>query len=547
MNLEGIKLKEILLKGDYVSAADFARAEEYAHSHHATALEFLLSSGLLTKELLGQAIAENYEVSFTDLSSTPPTRKQVLKIPEEVAKEYLVVLAKETQDNVVIATPNPKNSKLLKILKPLFPTQNITLSYAFLEDVEQCLSCYNQPLEARFIGIIESQQHVAPKILEEIFKDALLYRASDVHFEPREKEVITRFRIDGVLQEVGKLPIAHYENILNRIKVQAKMRIDEHLSAQDGALQFTKDGINVDARVSVVPTLNGEKVVLRLLSEYVKTLSLTDLGLSSRNLSQLSESAKMPFGMILVTGPTGSGKTTTLYALLKTLDNPDVNITSIEDPVEYRVPSMNQIQVNTATNLTFAKGLRSIVRQDPDIILVGEIRDKDTAEVAVNAALTGHILFSTFHANDAATAIPRLIDIGVEPYLAASTLNLIISQRLLRRICENCRYSETILTKNLSGIFKDVKKYFRESKVTLYKGKGCAACNFTGYKGRIGIFEFIILSKELRDLIVKSPSSQDIWKVAKAQGASTLFEDGIEKVKTGISTLEELLRIAPPT
>ncbi|MBL8030239.1 MAG: Flp pilus assembly complex ATPase component TadA [Candidatus Doudnabacteria bacterium] len=546
MNMEGIKLKEILLKGDYVSSADFAQAEKYSQSHHATVLEYLLNSGLLTKELLGQAIAENFGVPFTDLSSSPPSRQQVAKIPEQIAREYLVVLAKEDEKKIVVSTNNPNNSKLLKSLKEIFPTKNITVSFSFSEDIEQCFSCYNQPLEARFVRILEHHQHIAPKILEEIFKDALIYRASDIHFEPREKEVLTRFRIDGVLQEVGKLPIAYYENILNRIKVQARMKIDEHLSAQDGALQFIQDGVTIDARVSVVPTLNGEKVVMRLLSEYVKTLSLSDLGLSSKNLNQLSESAKLPFGMILVTGPTGSGKTTTLYALLKTLDNPDINITSIEDPVEYRVTSMNQIQVNSATNLTFAKGLRSIVRQDPDIILVGEIRDKDTAEVAVNAALTGHLLFSTFHANDAATAIPRLIDIGVEPYLAASTLNLIISQRLLRRICENCRFSQTILSKTLIGTIKDLKKYFPETKTTLYKGKGCSACNFTGYKGRIGIFELIILTKELRDLIIISPSSQDIWKLAKKQNARTLFEDGIEKVKAGVSTLEELLRVSPP-
>jgi type II secretory ATPase GspE/PulE/Tfp pilus assembly ATPase PilB-like protein len=258
------------------------------------------------------------------------------------------------------------------------------------------------------------------------------------------------------------------------------------------------------------------------------------------------DASRKPFGMVLAVGPTGSGKSTTLYALLKTFNRNEVNLTTIEDPVEYKISGANQIQVNTQTDLTFAKGLRSIVRQDPDIILVGEIRDRETAEIAVNAALTGHLLFSTFHSNDAATGIPRLMDMGIEPFLLSSTLQLIAAQRLVRKVCENCRFSVPTTIIDLEKVLPDAKKYFSESKMTLYRGKGCKACGNKGYQGRTAIYEFIRNTPELQDLILKNPSSQEIWAVARKQGSKSLFEDGIEKVKKGVTTLEELLRVASP-
>ena len=251
--------------------------------------------------------------------------------------------------------------------------------------------------------------------------------------------------------------------------------------------------------------------------------------------------------MILVTGPTGAGKSTTLYALVRSLNSPRVNITTIEDPVEYRITGVNQVQVNPLTNLTFAKGLRSIVRQDPDIVLVGEIRDQETAEIAVNAALTGHLLLSTFHANDAATAIPRLLNMGIEPFLLASTLELIVAQRLVRRICMHCRYSITVPRAQLVKKFKQAKEYFDEENVTLYEGKGCEECNNTGYVGRTGIFEFIKITPEIQNLILTNPASGQVWVEARKSGTQNLFEDGIDKVKNGITTIDELLRVAEPS
>lgn len=425
--------------------------------------------------------------------------------------------------------------------------KKISLAYALIEGIEASFVHYQKPLETRFSKIINNKGRVAPELLGEIFDDALAYHASDIHFEPQIKEVLVRFRVDGVLHEAGRIPKEYYENILNRIKVQSGLRIDEHFAAQDGSLRYEKNATFVDLRTSIVPTVEGEKVVLRVLSAYVQGFSLADIGLSEVHQRLLEQAAEKPFGMILVAGPTGSGKTTTLYALLKLVNSPDVNITTIEDPVEYRVVGLNQIQVNPQTNLTFSKGLRSIVRQDPDIILVGEIRDEETAEISVNAALTGHLLYSTFHANDAATAIPRLLDMGIEPFLLASTLEVIVAQRLVRKICDHCKHS---VTKPLSDFntpqLKPIATYFEGKSVNLYEGKKCDACGNTGYKGRTAIFEFIQITQEMQNLILKSPSTKEIWQLARKEGSKTLFEDGIDKVKAGITTLEELLRVAEP-
>ena len=520
------KIKEILLAESYVSKEDMAKAEKYARDNKAPITEYLFNEGVLTKDLFGQAMAEFFKVGYSDLNSYPPSKDQILSIPEVVAKKLRVVVFKKKEGEIIISTDNPAQAGILIALAQVFPKQKIVLTYSLSEDIDESFLHYRKNLETRFGKIIEEEGKIVPQIIDEIIEDALLLNASDIHFEPQGEEVLIRFRVDGVLQEVGRIPKNYYENVINRIKVQANLRTDEHFSSQDGAIHYENKENVADIRVSIVPILDGEKVVMRILSKYVRGFNLSNLGLSASNQKMLVDASKKPFGMILVVGPTGSGKTTSLYSLIRTLNRPQVNIATIEDPVEYKVKGVNQIQVNKETNLTFSRGLRSIVRQDPDIILVGEIRDNETAEIAVNAALTGHLMLSTFHANDAATSIPRLLDMKVEPFLLASTMELIIAQRLVRRICENCRYS------------------YIEKKETFYQGKGCNVCNQTGYKGRIAIFEFIQITSEMKDLILKNPSSKEIWKLAKKQGSKTLFEDGIEKVKNGITTLEELRRVA---
>ncbi|HEX8947191.1 MAG TPA: GspE/PulE family protein [Candidatus Paceibacterota bacterium] len=542
--MDDAKIKEILLRENYVTAEDVQKAEAAAQKEHTSIVDYFLAHDLLTKDLLGQAIAESLEMPYADLNSAPPSPEQLARIPEDLAKKYRVVLFEEKPREVTIATDIPITREFADAMKGVFPGKEIFVSYALSEFVDEALGRYRKPLATRFSKIIEGEQRVAPEIIEQVFSDALMFRASDIHFEPREGEVVVRFRVDGVLQEAGRIPKEHYENILNRIKVQSHLRIDEHVAAQDGSLHYENTEAAADLRVSIVPTVEGEKVVLRVLAAYVQGFSLADLGLTDEHEALIRAAADKPFGMILTTGPTGAGKTTTLYALLKLLNQPDVNITTIEDPVEYKMQGVNQIQVSTLANLTFASGLRSIVRQDPDIILVGEIRDNETAEIAVNAALTGHLLLSTFHANDAATAIPRLLEMGIEPFLLASTLELVVAQRLARKICERCRYSTTVPTDTIPLPARVRKEFFDKKEVTLYQGKGCDACAYTGYKGRTAFFEFISVTPELQELILKRPSTQEIAHLARTQGSRSLFEDGIEKVKEGVTTLEELLRVA---
>jgi type IV pilus assembly protein PilB len=544
MLFDNSKIKQILLKGNYVEAKDIEKAEEYIKEHRGSIIEYLLGEALLSRETLGQAIAESFGVAYADLNKKRPTKTQVLWIPEDVAKKTRAVVFAQKKSEVIITTDNPAQADLRAILQPFFQNKKIIISFSMPEDIDAIFADYHQGLEASFAKIVASKGRAAPEIIDQILEDALLLKASDIHCEPEEKIVVIRFRIDGVLHDAGDMPKEYYENIVNRLKVQAKLRIDEHFSTQDGAIRYYSPthADPVDLRISIVPTLDGEKVAIRILSSYVRDLTLSDIGLSEKLQEQIVKSANKPFGMILVTGPTGSGKTTTLYSIIKIINTRSTNITTIEDPVEYKIQGVNQIQTNLQTNLTFAKGLRAVMRQDPNTIFVGEIRDLETADIAINAALTGHLLLSTFHANNAATAIPRFIDMGVEPFLVGSTLELVIAQRLVRRVCDSCKASYSLTKADLNKFPKEVASLFGPG-TTLYKGKGCESCSHTGFKGRIGVFEFLNTSPELQDLIAKSPSTKDVMTLVKSQGFYSMFDDGIEKVKTGITTIEEILRV----
>lgn len=582
MKLTNAELGKILVEQSYLSNEELESVLKEAQERHTELRIILFERRLLTSELLENALAEHYKLPFYDLVGKPPSTETVAALPEEFARTFSVVVVAYTPDtSVKVATSDPATEGLEEAIrcnvgqKTLIPTGKaaqeidktrrslwtkntpkaalkkfagtITMVYAPGNIITGAFALYHKPLATRFQSIIASQHQVAPEILEEIFDDAMELKASDIHFEPQEKDVIVRFRVDGVMHEAGRLPNQFYEGIVNRIKIEANLRIDEHYAAQDGAIRYKSRAGTMDVRVSIIPIVDGEKVVMRLLSEYVRNLTLADLGFSDRYREILEKAAHKPFGMIIATGPTGSGKSTTLYGLIKMRNRPDVNISTIEDPVEYKIPGINHIQVNTQTGLTFAKGLRSLVRQDPDILLVGEIRDTETATIAVNAALTGHLLFSTLHANDSATAIPRLIDMGVEPFLIASTLEVIIAQRLARKICPNCRFSFTITVKEARGLFKGAEHYFTSDEaVHLYHGKGCEACGNTGYRGRIGIYELLEIDKNMEELIVGKKSSTDLLLQARANGMMFLFEDGLDKARSGLTTIEELLRIAAP-
>jgi type II secretory ATPase GspE/PulE/Tfp pilus assembly ATPase PilB-like protein len=539
------KLKEVLLKQSYISPEDSAAAEAAAHDSMGY-VEFLIRSEVLSKTLLGQALAESYNLPFANLEANPVSKEDVNTIDEKTAREQRLVYLKSSDKVVAIATDAPESVNAKTVMK-IFPKLSIRLAYTLPEYIDRAFEQYEQPLETRFSKILESSQRIAPEIVDEIIKDALSFKASDIHFEPQSDIVTVRFRVDGMLREAGKLPRENYDNVLNRLKVESGMRIDEHLTAQDGAIQRISDNHEVDLRVSLVPTVEGEKIVMRVLGSYVQNFTFADVGLEENHRKVIERSIAKPFGMILTVGPTGSGKTTTLYALLKALNTPNVNITTIEDPVEYKMHGTNQIQVHEATNLTFAKGLRSIVRQDPDVILVGEIRDRETAEISVNAALTGHLLLSTFHSNDAATAMPRLVDMGIEPFLLSSTLDIIIAQRLVRTLCMQCRYSVPVkdaISELHVPTGLNLSKYFMGTD-SLYASKGCGACNNTGFKGRLAVFEIIEVTPEMQELMMTSPSTRGIEKLARKQGSQPMFEDGTAKVRRGFTTLAEVLRVVP--
>ena len=378
--------------------------------------------------------------------------------------------------------------------------------------------------------------------------DLIMYansiRSSDIHMDPTEKSLRVRFRVDGVLHEAFKFPKKNHPEIISRIKILSGLRTDEHQAAQDGRFRLNAaDQSPLDVRVSIAPTYYGENVVLRLLADKAENFTLESLGFNKKNQEIISKAIKRPYGMILVTGPTGSGKTTTLYTILKMLNTPEVSIITIEDPVEYAVEGVEQIGVNPRTGLSFAQGLRSILRQDPNIIMVGEIRDAETAGIAINVALTGHLLLSTLHTNDPATTLPRLLDMKIESYLVASTVNVAVGQRLVRKICPDCRQKEKITAAQAKSLAETFAAPLLRSHKVLYSGKGCANCNNTGFSGRIALHEVIEVGEPIRDAILRKATAREINKIAIEHGMVTMVEDGLEKALAGITTIEEVLRV----
>jgi len=388
-------------------------------------------------------------------------------------------------------------------------------------------------------------------LVDQLIEKAHAMRASDIHIDPLAKAVRIRFRIDGVLQNAYTFPKEINNEVIARIKILSRMRTDEHQATQDGRFRYTfseeteKEGRNrfIDFRVSIVPTYHGENAVLRLLTDKNEESTLEDLGFSDSDKKKIEEAMKKTNGMILSTGPTGSGKTTTMYTLIKMLNSPGVSIITIEDPIEYAVEDIEQIQVNPRLGLTFANGLRSILRQDPNIIMVGEIRDAETASIAVNTALTGHLLLSTLHTNDAATTLPRLLDMGIEEYLVASTVSIAIGQRLVRKICESCKEKIPMTHAMKEALAQTPYASLLVNSDHVFKGKGCDDCAGSGYRGRICINEVLVADSEIKEAILRRASANEIKKIAIKNGMTTMFEDGFNKVKDGFTTVEEVLRV----
>jgi type IV pilus assembly protein PilB len=381
-------------------------------------------------------------------------------------------------------------------------------------------------------------------ILDALIEQAFASCASDIHIDPAAKHISVRFRVDGVLQIAHELPLSLQYELLSRLKILCGLRTDEHQTAQDGRLRhLCSNGITIDIRVSIMPLYYGENAVLRLLIGQSDTFSLQSLGFSEQNQEKILAAMKKPYGMILATGPTGSGKTTTLYTLLSMQDATQTSIVTIEDPIEYAIEGVNQIQVNSRTGLTFAHGLRSMLRQDPNTIMVGEVRDGETAGLAVNIALTGHVVVSTLHTNDAATTLPRLLDMKIEPYLIASTVNIAIGQRLVRRLCIECKKEKYLSENEIEEVRMMLPKDMSARNIKVYEHGGCTSCAYSGYSGRIGIHEVLVVSPRIREAIIARSSASYLRKIAIDEGMVPLIMDGMSKVLSGITTVEEVLKI----
>lgn len=548
-------LKKLIIKNNLITEKQVEAVYQYAKSAEMSFPQALLEKSVISDENLGLLIADHLKIPFTVLSKLTIPNDVFHIVPERIARKQKVIAFARDKNSIRLAMADPANTTIREMIEKKTGLK-IQVSLSTEQDIINTLYIYRKDLQKTFDEILREVMSKkegedvgdAPisRMVDQLIEYAYQDKASDVHIEPQEKNSLIRFRIDGVLHDIVLLPKKLHERIVSRIKVLSRLRTDEHLAAQDGKMRMIFDEGYVDMRVSVLPIVEGEKIVLRLLSSSAQQLSLVTLGMTEEDLKKVTNAFTKSFGMILSTGPTGSGKSTSIYAILKILNVREKNITTIEDPVEYRLKGVNQIQVNTKTNLTFANGLRSILRQDPNVVFVGEMRDGETAGIGVNAALTGHLVLSTLHTNDAATTLPRLIDMGIEPFLVASTVNVIIGQRLVRKICDMCKTSYNIsaadLAKNIAP--SAIKKNFGEKKeLRFYRGSGCQLCHNTGYAGRIGLFEVLEVSKAIRELIAQKVDSDKIVDKAVDEGMKTMLDDGLIKVGKGLTSIEEVMRV----
>lgn len=520
---------------------------EQSKRSHVGLGELLVDNELIRNADLGRIIADIIGFPFIALSVIVIPEDLLRLLPLAYCKNRQVLPFKRDERGLHVAMSNPHDLQAVDFIEKTVQMPLI-IYFSHPSDIKRALTDHSQDIASSFAVLLQSKEKEPPiiQIVNLILNKAYESKSSDIHIEPQKAESLVRFRIDGILHDAVRLPASLHDEIVTRIKVLAQMRTDEHQAPQDGKLQFEVDGEDVDVRVSIVPLTLGEKVVMRLLAAKSRRISLTDLGFQSTDLDKVRNAYRKPYGMILSTGPTGSGKTTTMYAILKLLNRREVNIMTIEDPVEYGLEGVSQIQVNARTNLTFAEGLRTIVRQDPNIILVGEIRDQETADIAVNAAMTGHLVLSTLHTNDSPTAVPRLLDMGVEPFLIASSVNVIVAQRLVRSIHPGCRVSEEVdlaVRAPMLGAALLQKVFDGKTTARLYKGKGCSLCQGTGYEGRIGIFEVLSVDEEVRQAIVTRQTASVIRDIAVKNGMRSMITDGLEKVKKGMTTIDEVIRV----
>lgn len=570
-------LASVLLERKVITPAQFSAAEQQAHQKRVPIINVLEEQGIVKSDDLAKVRADVFQIPYVELQGRVIGPDLLNLIPRDIARNYQMVAFAKDKGKLSVALVDPTNFRALEAIEFIARNNNFTIDYhiassdsmggilkqyaSLSAEVQEALAA-TQPTERPTASALD-EISLADKGIEEVIKTAPVSKmvavilrhaieggASDIHIEPTVEGSRVRYRVDGILHTSIKLPPYVHAAIVARIKVISNLKLDETRLPQDGRFHTEVDGKSIDLRVSTLPLMNNEKVVMRILDSSSRILTLDDLGFIARERDVLVKSLSSTQGMVLSTGPTGSGKSTTLYTLIGMINTEDVNIVTLEDPVEYHTEGVNQSQVNSDVGYNFANGLRSILRQDPDVVMVGEIRDTETAELAVNAALTGHLVFSTLHTNDAFGAVPRLIDMKVEPFLIASSLSTIIAQRLVRRICEYCKESQEVPDATQEIVRTTLKaasqsafpKDFSLDKLQFFHGRGCVRCGNTGYKGRLVVAEVIEITDEMKIIITSGSRLQDIKAESKRQGVLTMKEDGFVKALLGMTTVEEVLR-----
>lgn len=561
-----LRLGELLVSSELITEEQLEKALVTQHNSGERLGKVLINLGFISEENILQTLERQLGVQRVNLADYPVDRDAALLITAALAERYQVLPIRKEGRRLVLAMADPTNFfavddvrmvtglDIETVITPESELQRaIANTYGVRDIVERAVS----KLQAEDLAVNAEIQTTddAPiiSIVNGLISQAVKDRSSDIHIEPMDRLVRVRFRIDGVLREIVTFPKATQNAIVSRIKIMADMDIAEKRLPQDGRIKVLEQGREIDLRVSTLPTVLGEKVVLRILDRSAVVLDIAKLGLSGVNLERYKRMYSQSYGMILVTGPTGSGKTTTLYSSLVEINSPEKNIITIEDPVEYMLPGVNQILVNSKAGLTFANGLRSILRQDPNIVMVGEIRDGETADIAIRAALTGHLVFSTLHTNDATGAIFRLIDMGVEPFLVASSVLGVVAQRLVRIICPNCKESYRPQPGSPELLFLEVSRESGDevcladtdrSEMVLYRGKGCQRCGGSGYRGRMAITEVMPMSPTLQEAITHRNTNRELLQIAAAEGMTSMRQDGIRKALQGLTTMHEVMRVA---
>ncbi len=551
------QLADILLEGGLVDDAQLAAAYDEHQRAGRSLGRVLVERGLLSEPQLVAALAQQIGLPFVDLTDFAVDGSAVALVPAAVCRRHTVLPVGYDEGKLVLAMADPANVFAVDDVRsitgmeprPVVATRDDLLSAidrfcrndADLDDLSTAMLTGQDEEDdlAKLKEVVDEAPIV--KYVNLLIAQAIQDRASDIHIEPEEHDLRVRYRIDGVLHEVMRSPRSIQSGVISRLKIMADINIAERRIPQDGRLSVALTGKKIDLRVATLPTVWGEKVVMRILDNSTARLALSDLGFEQSNYERFARSFTKPYGMILVTGPTGSGKSTTLYATLNIVSKPSINVITVEDPVEYRLPGINQVQVNVKAGLTFAAALRSILRSDPDVVLIGEVRDHETAQIAVEAALTGHLVLSTLHTNDAPSAITRLTEMGIEPFLVGSALDCVLGQRLARRLCLKCREAyEPSPEELIAARFPWIPG---EDLPVLHRAAGCSACSKTGYKGRLALHEVMSVTEEIERLTVTRASASDIAQQARRQGMHDLRVDGMYKVRDGVTSLEEILRV----